>query len=61
MAIYRRQTTCRICGGADLVEILGFGPSPLADRLLTKSQLAQPDVAVPLTLMFCHAGNTAIQ
>ena len=55
MAIYRRQTTCRICGGADLVEILGFGPSPLADRLLTKSQLAQPDVAVPLTLMFCHA------
>ena len=25
MAIYRRQTTCRICGGADLVEILGFG------------------------------------
>ena len=53
MAIYRKETTCRVCGGADLIEILGFGASPLADRLLTKKQLAEPDVAVPLTLMFC--------
>jgi SAM-dependent methyltransferase len=36
-----------------LVEILALGASPLADRLLTRSQLAAPDVAVPLTLMFC--------
>jgi SAM-dependent methyltransferase len=39
--------------GAGLVEVLAFGPSPLADRLLTESQLSEPDVAVPLTLMFC--------
>jgi SAM-dependent methyltransferase len=38
---------------AGLVEVLAFGPSPLADRLLTESQLSEPDVAVPLTLMFC--------
>jgi SAM-dependent methyltransferase len=71
MAIYRKETACRVCSGAsgswgegpicgpgrgrgaDLVEILAFGASPLADRLLTESQLAEPDVAVPLTLTFC--------
>jgi SAM-dependent methyltransferase len=70
MTIYRKETSCRVCSGASgswgegpqplpargagLVEILAFGASPLADRLLTKSQLAEPDVAVPLTLMFCR-------
>jgi SAM-dependent methyltransferase len=53
MAIHRTETACRACGGADLVELLGFGDSPLADRLLREDQLTQADVAVPLTLMFC--------
>jgi SAM-dependent methyltransferase len=55
MAIYRAEAACRACGGADLVEILALGDSPLADRLLREDQLAQADVAVPLTLMFCPA------
>jgi SAM-dependent methyltransferase len=55
MAIHRAETACRACGGADLLEILAFGDSPLADRLLTADQLAQPDVAVPLTVLFCPA------
>ena len=55
MAIYRRETACRACGGTPLVEILPFGDSPLADRLLTGDQLSAADVAVPLTLMFCPA------
>jgi hypothetical protein len=55
MAIHRTETACRVCGGTDLVEILAFGDSPLADRLLTRDQLAEPDVAVPLTVMFCPA------
>jgi Putative zinc binding domain len=55
MAIYRAEAACRACGGADLVEILALGDSPLADRLLMEDQLAQADVAVPLTLMFCPA------
>jgi SAM-dependent methyltransferase len=55
MAIYRTETTCRACGAAAPVEILAFGASPLADRLLREDQLAQADVAVPLTLMFCPA------
>jgi SAM-dependent methyltransferase len=55
MAIYRMETVCRACGGASLVEVLEFGASPLADRLLSEHQLAQPDIAVPLTLVFCPA------
>ena len=55
MAIHRTETDCRVCGGGDLVEILAFGDSPLADRLLTREQLAEPDVTVPLTLAFCPA------
>ncbi|HXV08373.1 MAG TPA: hypothetical protein VD791_10120, partial [Burkholderiales bacterium] len=55
MAIYRTETACRVCGGEGLVEILAFGASPLADRLLRRDQLREPDVAVPLTLMFCPA------
>ena len=55
MAIYRAETACRACGGAGLVEILAFGGSPLADRLLREDQLSEPDIAVPLTVMFCPA------
>jgi SAM-dependent methyltransferase len=55
MAIYRAETACRACGGGDLVEILAFGDSPLADRLLKEEQLAQADVTVPLTLVLCPA------
>jgi SAM-dependent methyltransferase len=55
MAIYRTETACRACGGAGLAEILAFGASPLADRLLRQDQLREPDVAVPLTVMFCPA------
>ena len=55
MAIHRTETACRACGGADLAPILAFGPSPLADRLLRADQLAEADVAVPLTVVFCPA------
>jgi SAM-dependent methyltransferase len=53
MAIYRTETTCRACGEADLRPVLELGESPLADRLLTEAQLAEPDVRVPLTLVLC--------
>jgi SAM-dependent methyltransferase len=55
MAIFRTESACRACAGAELAEVLRFGASPLADRLLTAEQLAEPDVAVPLTLVFCPA------
>jgi SAM-dependent methyltransferase len=55
MTIYRTESRCRSCSGADLETILAFGGTPLADRLLTAQQLAAPDIKVSLTLRFCRA------
>ena len=45
--------TCRSCGFDALHEIIDFGETPLADRLLTAEQLAAPEITAPLTLYFC--------
>jgi len=44
---------CRSCGAAGLVPVLFLGVTPLADRLLTDSMLAEPEPVFPLTLHFC--------
>jgi SAM-dependent methyltransferase len=54
MSIHKDEQTCRSCGSRRLDAILPFGATPLADRLLTAEQLAQPELTAPLTLVFCH-------
>lgn len=49
------KTTCRSCGHDELIPILSFGETPLADRLLTAEQLDQPEPTAPLDLAFCPA------
>jgi len=44
---------CRSCGHHEVELILSFGATPLADRLLTKEQLEQPELTAPLDLAFC--------
>jgi SAM-dependent methyltransferase len=44
---------CRSCGGHDLTPIIDFGPTPLADRLLTAAELDQPEYFAPLAVVFC--------
>jgi SAM-dependent methyltransferase len=44
---------CRSCREPALVPILDLGETPLADRLLTKEQLSQPEFFAPLRVMFC--------
>ena len=47
---------CRSCGssgGSDLVPILDLGRTPLANRLPTRDQLAEPEPTYPLKLVFC--------
>ncbi|CAN5915995.1 class I SAM-dependent methyltransferase [soil metagenome] len=53
--VYRTERACRSCGSEQLAPILAFGPMPLADRLLTREELAAPDGTVPLTLVCCPA------
>ena len=44
---------CRSCGNVDLKPVLSLGRTPLADVLLTKEQLDQPELIVPLEVVFC--------
>jgi len=53
--IYKDETRCRACGSDQLETIVEFGITPLADRLLTEAQLAEPELKAPLTLVFCKA------
>lgn len=46
-------TPCRSCGKADLKLILSLGKTPLANALLTREQLSQPEPNYPLDLAFC--------
>ncbi len=48
-----RRTTCRACNGSHLEPILDLGSTPLANRLLTESELSQPEPRFPLELVLC--------
>ena len=45
--------SCRSCGHEPLELIISFGHTPLADRLLTRLQLAEEELTAPLDLVFC--------
>jgi SAM-dependent methyltransferase len=46
---------CRSCGAIELRPVLDLGSTPLANALLTASQLTEPELAYPLQLVFCPA------
>jgi hypothetical protein len=47
------DTRCRSCGETGLIQILSLGKTPLANALLTREQLKQPEDVFPLELCFC--------
>jgi len=51
---YQSETRCRACGSDTLREVIGFGDTPLADRLVHADNLDKPDYSVPLTVVFCE-------
>lgn len=46
---------CRLCRERGLRLVLSFGVTPLADRLLTRAQLEEPEIFEPLDLVFCRS------
>jgi len=46
---------CRSCSHGNLDLVLSLGRTPLANALLTKEQLDQPEETYPLDLVFCSA------
>ena len=49
------QLQCRSCGNTDLRPILSLGRTPLADGLLTREQLSEPEITEILDLVLCPA------
>ena len=47
------QPSCISCADTNLEIIIDFGYTPLADNLLTKDQLSEPEYTAPLNLAFC--------
>lgn len=47
------ELSCRSCGHSPLEPVLSLGQTPLADALLTREQLDQPELIVPLEWAFC--------
>jgi SAM-dependent methyltransferase len=45
---------CRVCQQETLEEFLSLGPTPLANRFLTREQLEEIEPSFPLDVYFCH-------
>ncbi len=45
---------CRACGAINLMPVLDLGDTPLANSLLTRAQLEEPERFYPLQLVFCR-------
>ena len=49
----RRRTTCRLCGGGDLEEVLSLTPTPPANAFVSSDQLSDEQAVFPLDLFMC--------
>jgi hypothetical protein len=57
--IWHDEASCRSCGSTELAEIIEFGSTPLADRLLRADQLDEPELVADLTLVVCTTCSLA--
>lgn len=48
------KTTCRVCEGSGLVEVLNLGSTPPANAYLSQEDLDKPEKYFPLVLYFCR-------
>lgn len=51
--LYETIKACRASGSSNLEEIISFGITPLADRLVTEESMKEAEPEAPLTLLFC--------
>jgi hypothetical protein len=45
---------CRVCQQTTVEKFLSLGPTPLANRFLTREQLEETEPSFPLDVYFCH-------
>jgi len=53
-AVHARRN-CRLCGSTDLVKVLSFGETPLANAYLSSADLEKPELFAPLVVNACNA------
>lgn len=53
-AVYARSD-CRLCGSTDLVEVLSFGETPLANAYLSSTDLQKTEIFAPLVVHLCNS------
>lgn len=54
MQIFQTKSTCRSCNSSNTTDLIHFGDTALADRLLRQPPTNGEEVKVPLTLMCCN-------
>ncbi len=59
MQDYIHKTTCRVCEGTDVVQVLDLGSTPPANAYLKKEDLEKPEKFFPLVLYFCRTCSLA--
>jgi len=59
MKDYIHKTSCRVCEGSDLVEILDLGSTPPANAYIEEENLGEPEESFPLVLYFCRTCSLA--
>jgi SAM-dependent methyltransferase len=52
--VCHRRTTCRLCGGSHLSEVLSLAPTPPANAFVSKDQLSEIQPTFPLDIFFCE-------
>lgn len=50
----RRRSTCRLCGGNDLLRVLSLAPTPPANAFVPANALSRPQERFPLDVYFCR-------
>jgi len=52
-SIYSTRKNCRLCGGEDLKLVVPLGMSPVSEKYVSRSNLSEVTLKVPLDLYFC--------
>ena len=51
--LYKRRDTCRLCNSKNVELVVPLGKSPVSEKYLTKENLSDEQIRVPLDLYFC--------
>jgi SAM-dependent methyltransferase len=54
MEIFKTKSTCRSCNSSNTTDLIHFGDTALADKLLRQPPANGEEIKVPLTLMCCN-------